>query len=173
VLEAWLADLRVDEAATGRARAAWLARQALEEATFLGVLADLAERERPVLIDTTGHRRHQGRLRIVGDDFCCVRTRHDGHVLVHYDAVVAVRPAPREPDASGDRLLHPTVTLRAALTALAGDTTRVLVVAKGGSSFAGELRSVGLDVVSLRLDDGRAAYVRLASVAEVSVVESG
>jgi len=41
VFEAWLADLRVTDAVYARARAGWLERQAAEEATFVGVLADL------------------------------------------------------------------------------------------------------------------------------------
>jgi hypothetical protein len=173
VLEAWLADLRVDEAVQARARTAWLARQASEEATFVGVLVDLAERERPVLIETTTGRSHRGRLRVVGEDFCCVRTPRRVDVLVSYDAVASLRPAPREPGPAGDRLLAPIITLRAALSALAGTEACVVVTASGGTSLRGELRSVGHDVAVLGLDDGRAAYVRLASVAEVSVVESG
>ena len=38
VFEAWLADLRVDDAAHARARTAWLRRQAEEEANLVGVL---------------------------------------------------------------------------------------------------------------------------------------
>lgn len=168
-----MADLQVDEATQARARTAWLARQAHEEATFVGVLVDLAERERPVLIDTTTGRHHSGRLRVVGEDFCCLRTPREVDVLVHYGAVASVRPAPHEPGPAGDRLLAPIVTLRAALSALAGTEARVVVTPTAGAGLRGELRSVGLDVVVVRLDDGRAAYVRLASVAEVSVVESG
>lgn len=164
----------MDEAAHARARAAWLARQAEEEATFVGVLVDLAERERPVTIETASGRRHQGDLRLVGEDFCCVRTPRGVHVFVHYDAVASVRPAPHEAGPAGDRPLAPIADLHGAMAALARTGARVAVVSSAaGAPLTGEVRSVGRDVVVLRLDDGRVAYVRLGSVAEVSVFESG
>lgn len=164
----------MDEAAHARARAAWLARQAEEEATFVGVLVDLAERERPVTIEMAGGRRHQGGLRLVGGDFCCIRTPRGVHVLVRYDAVASVRPAPHDEGPVGDRLLAPIADLHGALTALARTGARVAVLPTAAAApLSGEVRSVGRDVVVLRLDDGRVAYVRLGSVGEVSVFESG
>jgi hypothetical protein len=171
VLEAWLADLQVEEAAAARARAAWLRRQAEEEASFVGLLADLAERERTVVVDTTLGRRHGGWLRVVGRDFCCVRTGRAIDVLIHYDAVTVVRPAPRQEGTVGDRTVTPVATLAGAMAALVG--ARVSVGSLGGAVLHGELRSVGRDVAALRLDDRGACYVRLASLAELSVVESG
>lgn len=173
VLEAWLADLLVDEAANARARAAWLERQATEEATFLGVLADLAERERQVVIDTVAGRRYLGMIRVVGQDFCALLTKHDVDVLVRYEAIASARPAPREQGTVGDRFIAPVVTFDDALGALSGSGARVTVTGLGGTAVHGELRSVGHDVLTLRLDDRSVAYVRLASVGELSVVESG
>jgi hypothetical protein len=173
VLEAWLAGLQVDEASQSRARAAWLRRQAEEEATFVGVLVDLAERERAVLVETAAGRRHHGVLRVIGEDFCGVRTVQGTDALIRYDAITAIRPAPGEEGPSGDRLVAPVVTFSQALAALADVGVRVQVVPTQGAPTAGELRSVGVDVAVLRLDDRSRAYVRLASVAEVSVVESG
>lgn len=173
VLEAWLADLQVDEAAQARARAAWLERQAAEEATFVGVLADLAERGRSLTIDTVGARRHHGAVRLVGEDFCFLTTRKGLDVLVRYEAVLAVRPAPHEIGTAGDRVIAPVVTFREAMAVLADADARVSAVGLGGGAVSGELRSVGRDVLKLRLDDRGACYVRLASLGEVSVVESG
>jgi hypothetical protein len=173
VLEAWLAGLRVDEAAQARSRAAWLQRQAEEEATFVGVLVDLAERERAVILETTAGRRQQGTLRVIGEDFCGLRTGQRTDVLVRYGAVLAVRPAPGEAGPVGDRLIAPSILFADAMAALADAGARVQVVSQGGAPTAGELRSVGVDVAVLRLDDRSHVYVRLASVGEVSVVESG
>jgi hypothetical protein len=173
VLEAWLAGLQVDEATQARARAGWLQRQAEEEASFVGVLADLAERERAIVLETTSGRRHRGVLRVVGADFCGLRTAHGLDVLVHYDAVVSVRPGPGEPGPAGDRVLAPLVRFVDAMAALADVGARVLAVPKSGPPTVGELQSVGTDVAVLRLDDRSRVYVRLASVGEVSVVESG
>jgi hypothetical protein len=173
VLEAWLADLQVDEAARARARTAWLARQADEEATFVGVLADLAERRRAVVVETASARRHHGAVQVVGRDFCALRTDRSVEVLVRHAFVVSVRPAPGEPRASGDRLLAPVVTFRDALAVLADAGARIHTTGWGGVTLSGELQRVGRDVLCLRSDDRGVCYVRLASLGEVSVVESG
>jgi hypothetical protein len=173
VFEAWLADLRVDDAAHARARAAWLRRQAEEEATLVGVLADLAERERAVIIETEAGHGHKGILLVVGLDFCALRTTHSTPVLIRYDAVASVRPAPGEAGPVGDRVVGPTATLRGALGALAGSRARVVARVRRGTALQGQLRAVGTDVMTLRLDDRSAAYVPLTSLAELSVVESG
>jgi hypothetical protein len=173
VLEAWLAGLQVDEATRSRARAAWLQRQAEEEANFVGVLVDLAERERVAVVETTSGRRHQGKLRVVGDDFCGLTTAQRRDVLVRYEAIVAIRPAPGEHGPSGDRLVAPVVTFVEAMAALAEFGARVHIVPIQGSPIAGDVRSVGVDVAVLQLDDRSRVHVRLASVGEVSVVESG
>jgi hypothetical protein len=137
------------------------------------VLVDLAERERTVVLDTTAGRRHQGMLRVIGEDFCGLRTSLGTDTLLRYDAIVEVRPAPGEHGPSGDRLVAPVVSFGDALAALADLGLRVQVVPARGHAISGELRSVGVDVAVLGLDDRSRVYVRLASVAEVSVVESG
>jgi hypothetical protein len=173
VFEAWLADLRVDDAAHARARTAWLRRQAEEEANLVGILVDLAERERAVIIDTVAGRCHKGLLLVVGRDFGAVRTRHGVAVLIRYDAIASVRPAPHEAGPVGDRVVAPTATLAGALGALAGSGARVVAHPRRGTALQGEVRAVGADVVTLRLDDRSAAYVPLTSLGELSVVESG
>jgi hypothetical protein len=173
VLEAWLADLQVEAAAQARARAAWLERQAHEEATLVGVLVDLAERERAVVIDTIPGRRHQGFVRVVGQDFLGVRTQRNVDVLVRYAAIASVQPAPREHGSAGDRVIAPVLSFGEALASLTGNGARVIAHPLGGSALQGELRSVGRDLLALRLDDRRLAYVPLASLGELSVVESG
>jgi hypothetical protein len=173
VLESWLADLQVEAAARSRARAAWLQRQAREEATFVGVLADLAERERALVVDTIPGRRHQGFVRVVGQDFVGLRTQRGTDVLVRYAAIASVRQAPREQGSAGDRVIAPVATFHHGLTALGGTGARVVAHSLGGSALQGELRSVGRDLLVLRLDGCGIAYVPLASLGEVSVVESG
>jgi hypothetical protein len=59
------------------------------------------------------------------------------------------------------------------LSVLAADRPRVLIVTTADAEgVAGELRSVGRDVVTVRLDgDPRAgAYVAITAIAEVSLV---
>jgi hypothetical protein len=178
VFEAWLADLQVDEAVDARARVGWLRRQADEEATFVGVLADLAERGEPVVIESAAGAR-VGRLRVVGQDFCALQMGQSHvarrHVLVPYRSLGSVR-ASGDPATvvvvTGDRLLTPRATFIGALSALADERARLRLTTPAGT-LTGELRSVGIDVATLRLDDRRPAYARVTSLVEVSVVESG
>jgi len=173
--ERWLAGLRADTGADQRRRASWLSRQAEEEATLLGVLADLAERGRPAVVDVAGGRRHRGVVGIVGEDFVGLRTEGGTPVLVARAAITGVRPAPGDTGAVGDRRLAPQVTLAGVLSSIAGSGARlVLVPFGGGEPIAGELRSVGTDVMALRLDaDGGSVHVPLAAVAEVQLAVSG
>jgi hypothetical protein len=65
------------------------------------------------------------------------------------------------------------VTLADVLAGLAGERPRVrMVVAGGHEVVAGELRSVGADVATLRLDGepGGAVYVRLDAVRAVTLL---
>src|SRR3546814_9710109 len=72
-LDRWVAEARVDQAAQGRARERWLRTIAEEEATFAGVLADLAERASGVALSTTAGRRHRGSIGGLGADFVALR----------------------------------------------------------------------------------------------------
>jgi hypothetical protein len=169
-LSAWAATAAVDEAAAARVRERWLRHAAAEEATFAGVLLDLAERAGPVVIGGRGGRRHRGVIRAVGHDFCAVRLADRTDVLLAYAGIASVRPEPRAQPSAGDRPLELAVGLAEALAAIAEDRPRVLVVTSVDTDgVAGELRSVGRDVLTLRLDGaGRPlAYVPLAAVVEV------
>lgn len=166
-----MADLRVDEAVRSRARTAWLERQAAEEATFTGVLSDLAEGGRPVEIDTRAGHRHRGPIVVVGSDFCAVRPPTQ-LVVVRFDAVVAVHPSTHGAAPTGDRVVAPATPFARALAAWQ-DTGARLRIDVGDAWVVGEIGSVGRDVLTLRTDDGGAVYVPLASLDEVSVLESG
>lgn len=168
-LTRWLAEQRADEAAASRAREAGLRRAAAEDATFAGVLRDLAERTAVVVLTGVGGRVHRGTVRVVGRDVVVVRTAL-GDVLVRADAVAAIR-GEGTPPAGADRPPALDVGLAEALAAVADDRPRVVAVARDGRTVVGELRSVGVDVATVRLDDGAATVVvPLAAVAEVRVV---
>jgi len=166
----WVASAAVDEAAAARARERWLRRIAAEEATFAGVLLDLAERSAPVVVTGRGGRRHRGLLRAVGADFCGLRTPEGADVLLTYGGIASVRPEAGAEAVSGDRPVTIDVGIAEALAALTPDRPRVLVVTIADTDgMAGELRAVGADVLTLRFDGaGRSiVYVPIASVAEV------
>jgi hypothetical protein len=171
-LERWAAEARVDEAARVRSRERWLRRQAEEESTVAGVLADLLEAERPVALHTRSGRRHHGLVRAVGADFVAVGTAQ-GTVLVALGAVASLRGQPGEGSVLGDREVAAGLRLHLADVAagLAADRAQVLVVTTDGEALAGVLASVGRDVALLRGtgDPPTTCYVPLVAVCEVVI----
>ena len=168
-LERWLAAARADDAAAARSRERWLRQVAEESSSFAGVMLDLAERGAPVLVHTGGGRRHRGVLVAVGADFAALHTAQGNDVLIAFSGTASVRPDGAAPGPVGDR--RPTFALdfAEAVAALAADRPRVLLVTNpDGDGIAGELRSAGRDVATLRLDGGvGTAYVPIAAIAEL------
>jgi hypothetical protein len=165
-----MAEDRVRDAATSRSRTRWLVQQAEEDGTLTGVLADLAEHAEPVVCVTSGGRRHVGVLQALGADFVALRGPAGTTVLVALGALAVVRPQPGAAPVSGDRPVRVERRLVDVLTELAADRPDI-VVGAGTAEVRGELRTVGRDVVTLRMD-GRpagAAYVALAATHEVRV----
>src|SRR5262245_42417892 len=76
-LERWAADARVEEAVRRRVRERWLSQQAQEEATLLGVLADLAERGAALSFHMRTGQGQWGRVRVIGRDFVAVAASED------------------------------------------------------------------------------------------------
>jgi len=172
-LSEWVGRLLVADAAHERSEGYWLRRQAAEEGTFAGVLADLAERRIPVVVHLGNGRRHRGVIRALGADFVLLGAG-ERDVLVRVDAIGAIRTLPHAPVTLGDRPVAGTLTLAEALAAMADDRPRLLLVgADATEAVSGELRAVGRDVLHLRVDGGGSTYVALASVIEVSAAESG
>ena len=172
-LAAWASEISADAAAAARSRERWLRQAAEEEATFAGVLLDLAERRAPVVVVGRAGRRHRGVVTAVGGDFVVVKVVDGGDVLLSLGGIASVRPEPRAIPAPGDRPVTVDIGLAEALAAVAADRPRVLVVTMADADgLAGELRTVGRDVLTLRLDgsDRTPAYVPIASVVEVRLV---
>ncbi|HUP70879.1 MAG TPA: hypothetical protein VM142_13850 [Acidimicrobiales bacterium] len=175
-LARWTADSRASEAAGARVRERWLRQQAVEDARFAGMLVDLAEQGAGVSVRTTGGRTLQGRIATVAGDFCVVR--HDGGMatLVSFRAVATVRPEPghRSGEADSARLPLPALDLAEVLARLAPERPRVrIIVEGGGEALAGELRSVGVDIATIRLDGDPpgTVYLQLDSVREVTLLD--
>jgi len=172
-LDRWLADARSTDAAAARTRARWLRLQAEESATFAGVLVDLAERRTSVVVQGSGGRRHRGVVALVAADFCAVRTDMGRDVLIAYRGIGSVRPDVRSDLPVGDRVVRTELGLAEMLNIVAAERPRVLITTLAdGEGLAGELRSVGRDLVAIRSDgDGRApTYVPIDVIAEVTVV---
>lgn len=165
-LTGWAADTRADGAARARAREAWLRRQAAAEATLTGLLVDLTERGTDVVIDlAAGDHTARGRLRAVGADFAVLTTRAGHLCLVATAAVVAVRAAGESigiPEPSGDRPPPLGTVLADALALLAAERPPVQVVlTPAGRTVAGQLVSVGTDLITLQPAAGAAATVAI------------
>jgi hypothetical protein len=187
----WAADARATDAASARSRERSLRRQATEEATLPGVALDLAERGEAVVLKTTSGRTHRGRLLAVARDVWVLRSDASdgmrgpggmaGATFVATDAIASVRAQPGGsdepgPEAAGARPVPLTASMADMLTELAVEDPRVRVVVLGEpEAMVGELRSVGVDVVTLRLagEPPATIYVRLGSVSELSVLGSG
>lgn len=174
-LARWTADARTTEAAGSRVRERWLRQQAAEDAHFAGVLVDLAEQRAVVGIRTTAGRTFHARIAAVAGDFCVVRHDSGMATLIRFEAVATVRPEPghRSGDADSSRLSPSSLGLADVLARLAPERPRVrLVVEGGGEAVAGELRSVGADVATLRLSGNPPAtvYLQLALVREVTIL---
>jgi hypothetical protein len=173
-LDRWVAELRSNDAAAARMRERWLLTQAQESSTFLGVLMDLGEQGATVMIDGRGGRRHRGTIDAVANDFCGLRTQSGRDILLTYSGIASVRPERRSTAPTGDRDIKLPATLDEALAKLVEDRPRVLVVTLANAEgVAGELQSVGRDVLTLRLDGDPPvpAYVAISAVAELSLVD--
>jgi NAD(P)-dependent dehydrogenase (short-subunit alcohol dehydrogenase family) len=141
------------------------------------VAVDLAERGATVVVTTSSGRRHPGRVAGVGADFVAVRADGDRTTLVALTALASVRvnglgPAMRSGTQPAMRSV--AVSMADVLAHAAARRPRVHVHCDA-ATVAGELRSVGTDVVTLRTDGDPSsqAYVSLASVSEISLLDSG
>ena len=167
----FVADATVDEAARSRSLGRSLRQQASEDASFVGVLLDLAERGRPIVLSTSG-RRHRGVVRTVAMDFCILRTDTGTDQLVSYQALGMIRPLPQEAETVGDRPATLDVDLSDALSYLSDDRPRLRIGLIGDPDpHIGELRSVGRDVLTLRMDGDPppTAYLQVALIAELAI----
>jgi hypothetical protein len=175
-LARWTADTRVEDAARSRMRERWLRQQAEEDARFAGVALDLSEAGAAVTLRLTSGRSLHGRIATVAKDFCVVR--HDGvdATLLRFGSIATIRPAPdyRAGEAASERAAPVDATLADVLMGLAGERPRVRFVTEGGGeAVTGQLRSVGADVATVRLDGergGGTVYVQLGAVLEVTLL---
>ena len=177
----WAANSRASDAARARTRERWLRRQASEESTLPGVALDLAERGDPVVLATTSGRAHRGRLVAVARDVWVLRSDATGVTFVATDAIASLRAQPGggsrpAPEAAGARPAPLVATMAEMLADLAAERPRVRMVVRGEpEAMVGQLRSVGVDVATLRVagEPPTTVYVRLGSVSELSVLGSG
>lgn len=194
-LERWAADARARDAAGARVRDRWLQAQGADAASLAGTLLAFAERDEMVVLTTVAGQRHRGVVAGVGLDFCAIAAPPGRTTLVAMHALAEIRvvwcgteesgrgaaPGRGRRSAAGDGHEGASLGARMAdvLAQAAGQRPRVTVRA-GMASVTGDLQSVGSDVLAVQTDGAgeghrraATAYVRLASVSEVSFLASG
>ncbi|MBX3287385.1 MAG: hypothetical protein KF703_18705 [Actinobacteria bacterium] len=159
---------RVIDAVESRRREAFLRRQAAESGTFAGVLQDLGERRALVAVSTIDRHQLRGIIRTIGTDFVSLRAPGVGAYLVMLGAVTAVRAEPDAAPSIGDRVVSVGASLGAVLGELVADHPTVTIHTLSGDHVEGELRSSGLDVVSLRTGTST-TYVPIEAVSHCSI----
>ena len=172
-----VADASAEAAARERTHERALRESAELEATFVGVVLDLAERGSAVVVRTAAGRTHRGRVIGVGTGAIAVRDEGRPPVLIALAAVTSVRPHAepdgRPRDVAGGRPAPLDLSMVRLLGALAEDRPRVQVSCAGEEPLAGELRSVGTNLLTVRLDGDRhlLAHVPIAAVADVVLLD--
>jgi hypothetical protein len=157
----WAAGQRAADAVDRRARERSLRDQAVGSATLVGVLVDLAERSASVAL-LAGAQRLRGRLVGVGRDFCVLEQPSGRPTLIALSALgslTVASPAENGPGGvgrvrppGGDRDPGVTLTMAAALSALAEERSPAALVLVGGHQEEGTLIGAGVDVVTVRTD---------------------
>jgi hypothetical protein len=169
----WSADQRAIDAAARRSKQRWLRQQAGEMATVAGTLLDLCESATPLALRTIGRRTHSGTVVAAGTDVCVLHARPPARVqgagaagtgsivVVALGAIVALRPlAGRRPiEPSPDRVPELRLSMGDVVAILSEDRMPVRLELADGEVVAGELRSVGADVVTLRSPGGSRSTV--------------
>jgi hypothetical protein len=158
----WAAQERVAEAAGMRSKERSLRDQAAGEATWSGLLVDLAESQGEVELDL-GSRRIAGRVVGMGRDFCVVEQRGRRTALIPTDRIVAVWG---DGPATGSRYPDLDLSFEAALAALADERSPVCMNLAGGGQISGELIGCGADLVTLRTEPTarRTVHVRTSHI---------
>ena len=170
----WVADAAAKETAESKARARSLLQQATEDATFVGTLVDLAERESDLIIVTTEDTAVVGRIAAVGDDFVAVAVRNGRTSFVPTVSIAAVRaqPGTRNVVVAGERGAPLRARLAAVVTELAAERVRVHVTA-ARHAVVGELRASGDDVLVVMADGDPPVptYIPFDSLTELAVLD--
>ena len=166
----WLSELRTDDAARSRGRVGALKAQAAEDATVVGVLADLQERDAQVLLTTTTGRRHRGQVLVVGPDAVVLRVAAP-RVAGHPARLGGLGPDWWVATPFTGRARPPPPSRFGRILAAAAEPGEWLRISVGGEAFGGEVVAISAEVAVLRLDNGDLTYVNLDAVEEVSLLD--
>lgn len=174
-----VADASAEQAARERVHERSLRTVAEAEATFVGIAIDLAERGVAITVKTSAGRTHWGSLVGAGRDFLVLDDPARPPVIVATAAIASLRPQPADGvsavrDVAGARAAPLEVGLAGLLARWAAERPRVQVTPSGDEPITGELRAVGLDVVTLRLDGPARAvvHVPISAVTDITLLDA-
>jgi hypothetical protein len=166
-VDRWLSEIRVVEAARSRARVGALKAHAAEDATMVGVLADLAERGAPVMLSTVHGRRHRVEVLVVGPDAAVFALGTGESLVMRVTAIASLRLVGGDP-VHGEGSI--TTTSRfGRILARAADPGDRLRLAVGGETVTGAVVALSAEVALLALESGALTYVSLDAVEEALV----
>jgi len=178
-----IGDAHAVAATEARIRERHLRDAAAGDATLLGVLLDVAERRQPVSLRSRSGRTVQGWVVVVASDAVVVEGGGGLLTYLRVASLATVRPAtgPLAPksgrsDEAGNRRPPRATSFAALIADLAADRPRVALDVEGeGGLLTGELRSVGVDLLRLRLDGDPpvTTHVALAQLSGLAVLASG
>lgn len=144
-----LDDARQEAAVADRSHRRHHGEATAADASLHGVLLDLAEQGRDLLLATTVGRAVRGRVRSLAQDHVEVATA-TGAAWVRLDAVAVVRPSSGPVTTGGGARPAPaTGHLVAALRELVERRATVEAVVLGGATVRGTAVSIGRDVLTL------------------------
>ena len=158
--ERWAAAERTAQAAATRSKERVLREQAAGEATWAGLLVDLAETLAQVTLGV-GARRLTGILAGLGRDFCVLEQPRGRPFLIPNKVIATVWPTSGT-NASGSRIPHHDLSFDAALAGLADERSPVCIQVAGGTQVSGDLVGSGADLVTVRTEPParRAVHIR-------------
>ena len=140
-----------------------------EEATFLGLLIDIAETDEQTSVSVVDGTDHLARIDSVGTDFVILKTILGRRLLVPVAQIVGVETPGKRRRSSGQR--EPSdVTLASLLFAYASLRPDVSIGRIGRTdAVRGRLWSCGRNLCTVRTDDARLVHIPIGSINEVRV----
>ena len=165
-LAQWMGTSRSAEAARSRRRSnAWL-QHGPADASFCGVLADLAERGGLITLTMRAGGEHRGRILEVADGWVLLVRECGDQVLLRQRCIVAVTGSDPRVSFGAPRAAR-AIGFAAVLERIAGE--RDITVRCGVAVLVGELLVVGDDLAVLASDRSSRRYVSLDAIDEVIV----
>lgn len=178
-LARWAASERVNDAARSRAEQRRHNTAEASETTVATLLARMAEAARPVLLDTIGGHRIQGRILAAGPDFCVIAAAN-GPAMAPTAAIAAVSQAPGPlrdrptPDPLHFWAEAPEAAFSKTLAALAVERPLVQIAASG-RTWRGQLTSAGSDMVSVTPEpnsaDAATYHIAVAAIDHLAILD--